>query len=203
MQHPTTDTKGRTFLRTAGARARTAARCCLCAVLLIALSACGSSNDRSEKPSYYKGTSARPGPAPASKVAATPKWVEPSEPVDRKLLKLKRGETAHITVTADTFEAAGMLPKFREKLVGAIEDAEVFGQINIDGNEGHIALDVVLIDTREGDGILFLPGARRFKVRLTVTDTRTTRRLSPADPENLFYGNIRQVVKEIATYIAS
>ncbi len=193
---------GRAFLRGIGALAGHAARDCLCAVLLFGLSACSSSDEKA-KQRAYKSTSARPEPAPTLKASAKPKWVEPGGPVDRKLLKLKRGQTAHITVTADTFEVAGMVPKFREKLVGAIEKAEVFGQINIDGNEGHIALDVILVDTREGDGILFLPGSRRFKVSLTVTDTRTTRRLSPGDPANLFYGSIKQVAEEIADYIAS
>ena len=174
----------------------------VCVAVMLVLSSCGTS-ERGQRQRAFKNTTARPEPAPDSKVEVKPKWVEPSEPLDRKPLKLTRGEVAHLTVTSETFEAAEMISKFREKLTEAIEDAEVFGQINVEVNEGHTALDVVLVDTREGDGILFLPGARRFKVRLTVTDTRTKRKMSPTDPDDLFYGNIREVSEEIATYLAS
>lgn len=173
----------------------------VCCLLLIAVTACGTSGKKETRD--YKSTTARPEPIKIKTKTVQPKWIEPAEAVERASLKLDRGTTAHLAVTADTFEGAGIVPELQEKLVVALQESGVFGAINSGGTEGQIALDIVLVDTRDKE-ILFgaLKGRSRLKVRITVTDTRTKQKLSPGDPANLFYGNVKEVSEKIAEYIA-
>lgn len=173
----------------------------VCCLLMVAVTACSTSGRKETRD--YKSTTARPEPIKLKTKVVQPKWTEPTEAVERAALKLKRGTTAHLAVTADTFEGAGMIPNLQEKLVAALQESGVFGAVNSGGIEGQIALDVVLVDTRDRE-ILFgaLKGKPRLKVRITITDTRTNRKLSPGDPANMFYGNLKEISNKIAEYVA-
>jgi len=176
----------------------------LCAALVVSVAACGTSErEAQEKRRAYNNTSARPKPAPEVRKISKPKWAEPSEAIERNPLKLRRGGMAHLAVTAGTFDGASLVTKFREELVEALQKTDTFAQVNVSGNHGHYAVDVVIFDVREEDGILFLSGGQRLKVGTTVIDTLTKRRLSPEDPKNLFYGSLKEVIEQIATYLAS
>lgn len=181
---------------------RTVTTMAILCLLTVAVAAC-SSSDKNTKVRSIPSTTARPGPAPKTTKDIKPQWVEPAEPVDRASLNLKHGTTAHLAVTAETFGGAGMVPALRKQLIKSLEETSVFGEINVGGNKGHIAVDVVLIDLRDTK-IMFgaFKGRPRLKVRLRVTNTRTMRRLSPEDPANLFYGNVKDVSGKIAEYIA-
>lgn len=170
--------------------------------VLLSIAACSGSDGEEKR--YSVNSSGRPDPVTMSKNKEKPEWVEPKGEVERKALKLRRGATAHVVVTAATFDGAGMVMAVREELVDAIQATELFGKINTDGNYGHFAVDVVIEDTREDDSLLsgiFSNGAR-LKVSLTVTDTERRKRLSPRDPANLFYGSGREISEQIATYLA-
>ncbi len=173
----------------------------VCCLLLVAVTACGSGGKKETRD--YKSTTARPEPIKITTKIVQPKWTEPAETVERASLKLDRGTTAHLAVSADTFEGAGIVPELQEKLVSALQKSGVFGAVNSGGTQGQIALDVLLVDTRDRE-ILFgaLKGKPRLKVRITVTDTRTNRKLSPGDPANLFYGNLKEISDKIAEYVA-
>lgn len=170
--------------------------------VLLSIAACSGSD--SEEKRYSVNSSGRPDPVAVDKSKEKAAWVEPKGDVERKALKLRRGATAHVMVTASTFDGAGMVTAVREELVDAIQATELFGKINIDGNYGHFAVDVVIEDTREDDSLLsgVLRSGARLKVSLTVTDTERRKRLSPRDPANLFYGNGREISEQIATYLA-
>jgi hypothetical protein len=176
----------------------------LCAALVVFVAACSSSEERArEKRRSYVSTSSRPEPPPSVRSVTKAKWTEPTEAIERKPLKLRRGGTAHLAVTATTFDASGLVADFRDDLTEALQELDVFNQVNVSGNQGHFALDILIVDTRTEDGVLFFSGGQRFKVGLTVTDTRTKRRLSPKDPNNLFYGSRKEVIAQITAYLAS
>ncbi len=168
--------------------------------LITFVAACGTEDGEARR--EIQSTTARPIPVPEKRKSYKTKWTEPTEAVERKALNLKSGGTAHLAVTADTFDGASMVAGFRDEMVVALEELQTFNQVNISGNQGHYAIGIVIVDYREEDGFLFFSGGLRFKIALTVIDTKTKRRLLPDDPDNLFYGDVSEVIAEIAEYLA-